>query len=89
MGSLPNPNRLEDEDSIHGNEAQLRRQLTNALPRDNNVGVCPDRDPHLVITLRGALQQGLTQSGAQLALEQVAAGVDLSLRRFARWVEAG
>lgn len=64
---------------IRAGEAEPSRHLADALSGDNDVGVRTDRDAHLVMALRGALQQRLTQCGTDLTLEQVATGVNFSL----------
>src|SRR6185436_14914380 len=71
--------RGRQDGQVGAGEPQPRSQLTRALASSDDIGAGPDRYTHLIVALLPAAHQPLTQSRAQLALEQVPRRVDLSL----------
>src|SRR3954451_17948516 len=71
--------RRRDEGQLRPREPDSRSQLPRRLTRRDDVPVRPDGDADLVVTCGAAFHQRLAEPCTDVALEEMAGGVDLSL----------
>jgi hypothetical protein len=71
--------RRRDQGDVGGGELQPGGDLASGLPGGDDVGVGAHGDPHGVVPGPSSSHQGSGEPRAQVALQQVAGGVDLAL----------